>query len=311
MALEGMETDLGEYQLLDRIAAGGMAMVFLASTQNPAAHGDADRVVIKRLLPQFRGEPEFVKLFMDEAKLCVKLRHKHVVRTYRAFKRNLDFYMVQEYIDGGSLMQIQKRLRRRELRMPIPATIAVMVGLLKAIDYVHRARQGDQHVRLVHRDVNPGNIILGRNGVVKLTDFGVAEGEGVGANKSEGALRGTPAYMAPEQVRGKMVDPRTDLFSVGIVMWELLTGRELFAADSEFETLRRVNEHQAAPPSIYAAKVPSAIDDIVVKALMKDPDQRWQSASKFGKALLKASKAEGWGNGDVTSLATAVTHALE
>lgn len=308
--LAGLETDLGDIQLEDRLALGGMAEIFLGTVQDPAEFGGAHKVVVKRLMARFRAENEFVKLFTTEAKLCVKLKHPNIVRTYRAFKRELDWYMVQEWVDGGSLGLVNGRLVGAELRMPPAATLWVMVGLLKALGYVHKARLGDQHVRLVHRDVNPGNLLVSVDGEVKLTDFGVAEGEGVGAPRVEGMLRGTPPYMAPEQVRGERVDPRTDLFSAGIVLWELLTGRELFSAESEFETLRKVTEHQAAPPSVYA-DLPADFDAVTAKALQRNPDDRFQSATEFGRALVGAAKTAALGTGDPKLLAAAVKHALE
>ncbi|RMG18480.1 MAG: serine/threonine protein kinase [Deltaproteobacteria bacterium] len=310
MTLSGIETDLGEYRLLERIAVGGMAEVYLAEAKDPEKHGGAGQVVVKRLLPNHRADKAYVELFLDEARLSVKLRHPNIVRTFKAFKKGLDYYMIQEYVDGGSLESVLLRLKARRLRLPPQATVAVMVGLLKALDYVHRARLGEQHVALVHRDVNPGNILVSRAGVVKLTDFGVAEGEGLGAKRVHGALRGTPPYMAPEQVRGKRVDPRTDLFSAGIVFWELLTGRDLFRAEAEYETLRKVVEHEAAPPSVYASRLPEAFDTIVARALAKDPEKRFRSASHFGRDLVLASKAFGWGTGDSELLGQAVTHAL-
>lgn len=310
MTLEGMETELGEYRLVDRIALGGMAEVFLGEAARPEAHGGAERVVVKRLLARHRADPDFVRLFMDEAKLSVKLRHAHIVRTYKAFKKGLDYFMIQELVDGASLGAVTARLRKKRLRLPPQAAVAVGVGLLKALDYVHRARLGEQHVRLVHRDVNPGNLLVGRDGRVKLTDFGVAEGEGVGAARVSGALRGTPAYMAPEQVHGGHVDPRSDLFSTGIVLWELFAGRDLFPGESEFETLRRVVEHQPAPPSVYAPDLPEAFDALCARALAKDPEARFPSAAHFGRALLEAAKAQGWGQGDSPLLGKAVVHAL-
>ncbi len=308
--LAGLETDLGDIQLENRLAMGGMAEIFLGTVHDPAEFGGASTVVVKRLMARFRAENEFVKLFTTEAKLCVKLKHPNIVRTYRAFKRELDWYMVQEWVDGGSLGLVSSRLSGAGLRLPPAATLHVMVGLLKALGYVHKARLGDQHVALVHRDVNPGNLLVSLEGAVKLTDFGVAEGEGVGSPRVEGVLRGTPPYMAPEQVRGERVDPRTDLFSAGIVFWELLTGRDLFGAESEFETLRRVTEHEAAPPSVYA-ELPQGFDAVAAKALQKNPDDRFQTATEFGRALVGAAKAAMLGSGDPALLASAVKHALE
>jgi eukaryotic-like serine/threonine-protein kinase len=309
MALAGLDTDLRDYRLVDRIAIGGMAEVFLAEAADPAAHDGQARVILKRLLPKFRAEKAFVSLFMDEAKLCVKLRHPHIVRTFKAFKKGLDYYMVQELVEGASLATVMLRLRKRKLRCPPAAALALAIGLLKALDYVHRARLGEQHVRLVHRDVNPGNILVAGDGMVKLTDFGVAEGEGVGAERVEGALRGTPPYMSPEQVRGAAVTPTTDLFSAAIVLWEVLTGRDLFLGETQYETLRRVVEHEAAPPSVYA-DVPETLDAVLAQALAKKPEARYASATEFGRALMAVGRENDWGSGDKALLGTVVGHAL-
>jgi len=302
-----MENDLGDLVLTRRIAMGGMAEIYLAEAKDPKLFGGASQLIVKRLMPRFRAEPSFVKLFTGEAKLCVKLAHPNIVRTYRAFKKELDWYMVQEYVDGGSLAQLSGRLAQASLRLPPKAIVTVMVGLLKALGYVHKARLGATHVQLVHRDVNPGNLLVSMKGEVKLTDFGVAEGESLGAERVQGALRGTPAYMSPEQVRGQTIDPRSDLFSAGIVLWELLTGRELFADETEFETLRRVAEHVPAPPSVYA-QTPVSLDALVAKALSKAPEDRFESSVEFGRALIKVSKEAGWEGGDQAALAAAVQH---
>ncbi len=310
MPLEGLETDLKDYRLVDRLAIGGMAEVFLAETVSPESPEGGENVVIKRLLPRFRADKDYVKLFMDEAKLCVKLRHPNIVRTFKAFKKGLDYYMVQELVDGGSLARVMGRLRRKKLRCPPTATIALVMSLLKALDYVHRARLGEQHVRLVHRDVHPGNILVGFDGTVKLTDFGVAEGEGVGAPRVEGALRGTAPYMSPEQVRGEIVGPTTDVFATAVVLWELLTGRDLFTGESEFDTLRKVVEHEPAPPSVYASDLPEALDEVVLSALAKAPQERCQSAQDFGRALLSVTRNLEWGSGDRVMMGKVVGHAL-
>lgn len=310
MAIAGLETDLKDYRLIDRLAVGGMAEVFLGETTEDHDQGEGNRVVIKRLLPSFRADKDYIKLFMDEAKLCVKLRHPNIVRTFKAFKKGRDYYMVQELVEGGSLDNVMYGLRKKKLRFPPTAAIAVAKSLLQALDYVHRAKLGTQHVRLVHRDVHPGNILVGLDGTVKLTDFGVAEGEGVGAPRVEGALRGTAPYMSPEQVRGENVSPSTDVFAAGVVLWELFTGRDLFAAESEYDTLRKVVEHEAAPPSVYKNDLPEEIDRVVLKALVKTPEERFQTAQELGRSLLKVSKGLDWGAGDRGMLGKVVAHAF-
>ena len=310
MALAGLETDLKDYRIVDRLAIGGMAEIFLADVVSADKETEPKKVVVKRLLPRYRSEDDYVRLFMDEAKLCVKLRHPNIVRTFKAFKKGIDYYMVQELVEGASLDVLMRRLRKKQLRFPPSAAVSITKSLLQALDYVHRARLGEKHVRLVHRDVHPGNLLVGFDGSVKLTDFGVAEGEGVGARRVAGALRGTAPYMSPEQVRGRAVGPTTDLFATAIVLWELFTGRDLFLGESELDTLRKVVEHQAAPPSVYASDLPEVFDEMLLRALNKHPEERYQSAQEFGRALLSAAKTLKWSPEDRNKLGKMVGYAL-
>src|SRR4051812_20878281 len=200
-----------------------MAEVFqarsLPTTQR--SPGEPDDVVLKRLLPSYRNDGAFVKQFVDEAKLTVRLRHPHIVRTFRCFKAGMDYLMVQELVAGRTLQYMQEALAKANAVMPPPAATYLVHCVLKALDYIHRAKGGEGAGNIVHRDVNPANILLSVAGEVKLTDFGVAEVEGMMKGES-GALRGTLPYMSPEQVLGHPVDARSDLFSVGIIYWELL-----------------------------------------------------------------------------------------
>ncbi|MHB1845079.1 MAG: serine/threonine-protein kinase [Deltaproteobacteria bacterium] len=290
--------EVGEYRMLSRIAVGGMAEIFRAE---PLAGGEP--VVLKRLLPQYRADPKFVERFVGEAKLCVKLRHPNVVRTHKLFKKGLDYFMVQELVDGATLGQLLEDRRARGAALPLAATLHALAGLLSALDYLHRAKLGDAKVQIVHRDVGPANLLLSKSGEVKLTDFGVTEASLHPESKGEsGALVGTPAYMSPEQVLGRPLDARSDLFSAGSVLYECLGGRCPFAAEVEYELLRQVKE--AAPPPLPET-VPGPLRAVAARAMAATPDGRFQTASELRRALLAAGQDAG-AVPDAIAIATAV-----
>lgn len=290
-----METDLGGYNVVGRLAVGGMAEVYQAKarpdTQRSA--GEPDDVVLKRLLPVYRNDAAFVKSFVDEAKLTVRLRHPHIVRTFRCFKAGIDYLMVQELVSGRTLAFMQDAFVKAGTAMPPAASTYIVICLLKALDYVHRAKVGEGGATIVHRDVNPANVLLSIGGDVKLTDFGVADVEGVMRGDS-GALRGTIAYMCPESVLGQPVDHRADLFSAGVILWELYTNMRLFHGNSEMEMMHKVRDARVCSVRRYNAEVPDMAEQIVRKALFADRSLRFQSASEFQKVLEVLARRNGW-----------------
>jgi serine/threonine-protein kinase len=288
------ETELGGYQIIGRLAVGGMAEIYQARA-GPAVQrspGEPEDIVLKRLLPTYRNDGGYVKQFVDEAKLTVRLRHPNIVRTFRCFKAGLDYLMVQELVSGRTLGYMQELLVKAGAPMPPSAATYITYCVLKGLDYIHRAKVGDGGNNIVHRDVNPANVLLSVEGDVKLTDFGVAEVEGMMRGES-GALRGTLAYMSPEQVLGQPIDQRSDLYSVGIILWELLTNRRLFAGDTEMEIMHRVRDGRA--PLIPADNgVPFYAAQIVRRALFADRALRFQNAAEFAKALELLARRSGW-----------------
>ena len=289
------ETELGGYQIVGRLAVGGMAEVYqarpLPSTQR--SPGEPDDVVLKRLLPAYRNDGAFVKQFVDEAKLTVRLRHPHIVRTFRCFKAGIDYLMVQELVPGRTLAYMQELLAKGSTPMP-PATAAYIIYcILKALDYVHRAKVAENGSTIVHRDVNPANILLSVQGDVKLTDFGVAEVEGLMRGDS-GALRGTLAYMSPEQVLGHPVDSRSDLYSVGVMLWEMFSNRRLFAGESESDVMLRVRDGRAPDLSTVVPDLPPYAVQLTRRALFADKCRRFQTAAEFMKALELLCKRQNW-----------------
>lgn len=289
------ESELGGYQIVGRIAVGGMAEVYQArpmpNTQR--SPGEPDDVVLKRLLPAYRNDGAFVKQFVDEAKLTVRLRHGHIVRTFRCFKAGQDYLMVQELVAGRTLAYMQELLAKSGSAMPQPSAVYVVYCLLKALDYVHRAKVGDAGATIVHRDVNPANILLSVQGEVKLTDFGVAEVEGMMRGEA-GALRGTLAYMSPEQVMGLAVDHRSDLYSAGVILWELLANRRLFTGEGEAEVMHKVRDARVPNLSSLVPDLPEYAAQIVRKAVFADRNKRFQTATEFLRTLEILAKRNDW-----------------
>ena len=289
------ETELGGYQLVGRLAVGGMAEVYQARARptTQKSPGEPDDVVLKRLLPAYRNDGGYVKAFVDEAKLTVRLRHSHIVRTYRCFKAGIDYLMVQELVAGRTLAFMQEAFVKAGAAMPLSASAYITSCLLKALDYIHRAKVGDNGAPIVHRDVNPANLLLSIGGDVKLTDFGVAEVEGV-MRGTEGALRGTIAYMSPEAVLGQAVDHRADLFAAGVILWELFANQRLFSGNSELEMMQKVRDARVPNVTRFNPEVPDYVAAVVRKALFADRSMRFQSAAEFQKALEVGARRAGW-----------------
>ena len=289
------ETELGGYQLIGRLAVGGMAEVYQGRAKDTTQRspGEPNDVVIKRLLPTYRNDATWVKAFVDEAKLTVRLRHGNIVRTYRCFKASNDYLMVQELVSGRTLQYMQDAFRQAGQPMPLSASVYIAICLLRALDYIHRAKVGESGASIVHRDVNPSNLLLSVAGDVKLTDFGVAEVEGT-TRPDSGALRGTISYMSPEQVLGQGVDHRSDLFAAGVMLWEMLTNARLFGGNSDLEMMHKVRDCRVPNVQTLNADVPDMAAQIVRKSLFADRSQRFQSAAEFMKSLEVLARRNGW-----------------
>lgn len=289
------EIELGGYQIVGRLAVGGMAEVYQARARPgvPSPPGEPEEVVLKRLLPAFRNQGAHVKQFVGEARLTAQLRHPNIVRTFRCFKAGADYLMVQELISGRSVAYMQEAYAKTGSPMPLEASTYIVGCLLRALDYVHRAKVGEQGDNIVHRDVNPANLLLSVSGEVKLTDFGVAEAEGMMRGET-GALRGTLPYMSPEQVLGQPVDARSDLFSAGIILWELFANRRLFEGESELEVMHKVRDARVPPVQSVNPAVPDYGARVVRRALLADRELRFQSAAELLRALELLAKREGW-----------------
>ena len=274
-------TEVGRYIIKRKLAEGGMAEIFLASAVGP--EGFSKDVVIKVVRSFLANDSQFVQMFIAEARLVSRLNHANVVQIFDFGKHGESFYLAMEYVRGASLWDVRNRCRDRGV--PFPPTLAAEIGaqVARGLQYAHALSEGGQRIGVVHRDVTPHNVLLSFDGAVKLTDFGIAKA--TTTQTAPGMLKGKFAYMAPEQARGEKVDARTDLFALGIVLWELLTGGRLFAGDSDLAVLRAVQESLIAPPARLNPDVPVELSDAVMKALARKPDERFQTGFEMEKTL--------------------------
>ena len=275
---------LGRYELLQPLGVGGMAQVFKARALGPG--GFCRDVVVKRILPEHGRDPEFIRMFVDEAKILGMLHHPNVVQAYDFGEDDGVLFLALEYVEGPSLSRVLRTLRGANKRMP-PAIVAFVAReICRALECVHELRD-DQNRPLgaIHRDVTPSNVILTPAGEVKLLDFGVATFKDALQATKSGTVKGKPAYLAPEQLEGKSIDGRVDLFALGIVMHEMLTLQHLFAGDSDLGTVKQIMEMDIPRPSAHRNDVPETLDQTVMRALERDRDRRFASAKEMAAAL--------------------------
>ena len=269
--------EYGNYYLLEKIAVGGMAELFKA--QQRGVQGFQKIVAIKRILPHFSDNEDFVTMFIDEAKLAAQLTHPNIVQIFDLGKAGSSYYIAMEYVNGRDLRTLLKKVR--EYRLPFPEQVAALVTMkiAAALDYAHRKRGfDDRELKLVHRDISPQNVIISTDGAVKLVDFGIAKAASKASHTVAGALKGKLLYMSPEQATGQPLDNRSDLYSLGLVLFELLTGERCFQADSELGVLEKVRLGRISDLHTLNPAVSREMVAIVNKALQKGVDHRYPSA---------------------------------
>jgi len=275
---------LGPYELLQRIATGGMAEVYLARRAGP--FGFQKFVAVKRILPQLTSDPDFVSMFIDEARVCARLGHPNIVQVFDFGEHDGELYMAMEYVDGTTGARLVRAAASRADEIPLDVSLHIGLSILRGLGYAHAARDDEgAPLGLVHRDVSPGNVLIDRSGAVKLTDFGIARAAEFDRRTEAGQLKGKLGYMSPEQVTGRELDARSDLFTAAIVLAELVTLRPLFSGGSEIDVLMRIRDADLSQLDRSASRVPDDIRGVLFKALARDRTQRYGSAQELAEAL--------------------------
>src|SRR5580692_8676254 len=299
-------TAFGRYRLLERLGQGGMAEVFKAKSYG--VEGFEKILVIKRILPELGRSQDFVEMFIHEAKLAVRLSHANIVQVFDLGKapsgepgspEAVAYYIAMEYVHGLDLASFLARSRRSQFALPIQMGVYVASEVAKGLDHAHRRR--DEQMRplgIVHRDVSPQNVLLSFEGEVKVTDFGIAKARGVldrpGHEETRArALQGKFGYMSPEQARGDAVDARSDLFSLGTILYECVAGVNPFSSPTTFETLRRVQACEVPPIELLRPDVPAELVAILRTAMAKAPEDRYPDAGRMYEALLAFLYSQG------------------
>ncbi|MFL5414119.1 MAG: serine/threonine protein kinase, partial [Myxococcales bacterium] len=276
----------GKYLLLERIAVGGMAEVYAAKAFGAA--GFERLLAIKRILPTMNEDPEFIQMFVDEARIAAQLSHANIVQVIELGKHEDSYFIAMEYISGRDVRQLNERFRKIGRPMPIPQATFILSRICEALDYAHRRRDGHGvPLGIVHRDISPQNVLVSFDGNVKLIDFGIAKAESRFSKTQAGILKGKFSYMSPEQVKGQGVDHRSDIFASGVLLWEMLCGQKLFTGDSDIAVLEKVRAAEVPPPRSLNPRVPESLEAVVLRALAADPRDRYQWASEMHDDLLR------------------------
>ncbi len=276
----------GPYVLLDRINVGGMAEVFRG--KKLGVEGFERLVALKRILPSVSSDPDFIEMFVDEAKIAVQLQHANIAQTYDLGKVDEQYFIAMEYVSGVDLRTMWDRARQRKRLLPLVMSAYVVQKVCEGLDAAHRKTDdAGRPIGLVHRDISPHNVLCSFEGEVKVIDFGIAKVANKISKTHAGALKGKFGYMSPEQVRGIELDGRSDIFACGTVLHELLVGRRLFRGSSEFSVLEKVRKVDFRPPRELNQHLDPELERIVMKALAKDPNERYQHASEMAEDLAR------------------------
>jgi eukaryotic-like serine/threonine-protein kinase len=282
---------VGRYEILDEIASGGMATVYLGRIIGSG--GFSRTVAIKRLHPQFAKNPEFVTMFLDEARLAARIRHPNVVPTLDVVAASGELFLVMEYVEGETLSRLARRLKERGQRVPMPVLMRIMADALQGLHAAHEARdERGVPLNIVHRDVTPQNILVGIDGVSRLLDFGVAKAAGRAQTTQEGQIKGKLAYMAPEQLMSSGVTRETDLYAASVILWEMLTGARLVTGESEVDLVANLLKRDIHPPSRLVAEVPKELDALVMRGLAAKAADRFPTAREMCVALSRCGIRE-------------------
>ena len=281
---------LGRYAVFDEIASGGMASVHIGRLLGPG--GFSRTVAIKRLHPHLARDPHFTARFLDEAKLAARVRHPNVVSIIDVVEHEGEVALIMDFVLGEPLSKLLGILSARGQSVPAPLASGILVPVLQGLHAAHETRGDDGSLLgLVHRDVSPQNIVVGADGVCRVLDFGIAKAAALAGDATqEGILKGKIGYLAPEQLQGQPVDRRVDVFAAGVVLWEMLTGSRLFKSETPAEAMRKILGQSIAPPSRTSPEVPPTLDAVVLQALARDPELRFETAADMAVELERCAR---------------------
>jgi serine/threonine-protein kinase len=279
-----MPKTVGRYQIVDRLAVGGMAELFKATLTGE--HGFEKLVAIKKILPHLAVDRQFVEMFIDEARITAQLDHRHIVQVFELGTDADTPYIAMQYVDGLDVLALLRECARAQIRLPPDLAGLIARDVLDALDYAHNARDSTgRPLGIIHRDISPGNVLLSWRGDVKLTDFGIARAAERRHKTEAGKLKGKYGYMSPEQVSGSEVDIRSDVFSVGILLAEMVMARRLFTSTNDLDILLMVRDARLDRLHKYASEFPIELRVLTVRALQRRPEDRWNNAAEFRDAL--------------------------
>jgi serine/threonine-protein kinase len=272
------------YRVLERLASGGMAEVFLA--ESAGIEGFKKNVAIKRVLPHLGEKKRFISMFLDEARLSAYLTHSNVAQVFDIGVGDNAYFIVMEYVDGADLKAVIEHQRKIGKALPVEAACLIAIKICEGLAYAHELKNNEgQPLRIVHRDMSPPNVLITKHGEVKIVDFGLAKASSQLEKSEAGIIKGKFSYLSPEAALGQEVDHRTDIFAVGIILWEMLAGRRLFLGDTDFQTVKQVQQAVIPPLSQLNKDVPIALERILARALARDPATRYGSARDLGRDL--------------------------
>ena len=280
------------YEILAKLASGGMAEIFLAKS---ASIGGVERyVVLKRIMRQRAADAQLVRMFLDEARLAAQLQHANIAQVYDIGKLGDAYFFTMEYVHGETVRALLHRSHALRKPVPLGCVLTIAAGTAAGLDYAHgRIGRDGRPLNIVHRDVSPSNLMVSFDGGVKIVDFGVAKAADRIHDTRSGTVKGKIAYLSPEQCKGTPVDRRSDLFSFGIVMWEMLTTERLYRRGSDFDNMTAIVNEPTAAPSTKRSEIPPELDAIVLRLLAKDPDQRFQTAGETLEAIEQVAAQSG------------------
>jgi serine/threonine-protein kinase len=272
------------YKVLEKIASGGMAEVFRA--ESAGLEGFKKTVAIKRVLPHLSQKKQFMGMFLDEARLSAHLSHSNCVQVFDIGVGDNTYFIVMEYVDGSDLKGVIEHRKKVRQLFPVEEACLICVRICEGLTYAHELTDGNgESLHIVHRDMSPPNVLITRFGEVKIVDFGLAKANSQLERSDPGVIKGKFSYLSPEAAQGLPIDARTDIFAVGIILWELLAGRRLFLGDTDLETVRMVQSARIPSIKQFNPGVNPLLEQVMMRALAVDPSQRYQSARELGHAL--------------------------